>query len=973
MNTYDFRLEKEKELSEAGGTVRLWIHKGSGARLLSIANNDENKCFGVTFFTPPVNSTGVAHILEHSTLCGSKKYPVKEPFAELLKGSLQTFLNAFTFPDKTCYPVASANLRDFYNLVSVYLDAVFHPLLSRDTFMQEGWHIDAETAEGPWTYKGVVYNEMKGVYSSPDSILAEKSQQAIFPDNLYKLDSGGDPRDIPNLTYEAFTDFHHRYYQPGNAYFFFWGDDPEEERLKIISEAISGAEPVSDLPSVALQAPFGERRYLEIPYASAEGDERAQFTLNWLLPERSDLPEAIKLEMLEHILEGLPGSPLRRALTESGLGEDTTGCGLETDLRQMYYSTGLKGIAPSDAAKGEALIMDVLRMLVDGGIDKDAIDAAVNTVEFAFRENNAGRFPRGLYAMLLALSSWLYGGDPIEALAWEKPLNNIKEAVKRGEKIFEEAIEKYFLNNVSRSRVTIFPDAKLSGVVSREEKARLDAVWSESSPERREEYVAETARLRELQTRPDSPEALATIPALKISDLPRESKIIPREITREPQVCLWHPLETSGIAYLDALLPIDSLPKRLLPYIPLFARSLTEWGTAKEDFSRLGTRIAAKLGGLSVSPLIGARFESRESFAYLKISAKAVYDNLPDAIAIFDEILLNPQKDRKIIAERLERMALEDKARLEYSLQQGGHMCVAGRIKARYTGAGALGETMSGLTQLRFLQGLSEQLAKDADGIIDDFESIRELIISGQNAIINCVAEKSAIPRIRKGAANFLKGLPPKPAAAIGEEISRIEPMTDLPPAEAILTPGRVNYAGKGGNLYDLGYKYDGSANAIVRWLRMGKLWDEVRVAGGAYGVFATLDRIGGTFVCASYRDPNVDKTLSVYDALGPFLESFKPTKPHLEQAIIGAIGDQDVYLLPDAKGALSLVRWLTGETPETIQKTRDEIFATTAKDFQEFGAALAPLATVGSVCVLGGETAKKAAEEHGWTETRLI
>lgn len=338
MDKHGFTLLTERDMAEVGGTARLWQHKITGAQLLSVVNADENKCFGVSFRTPPTDSTGVAHILEHSVLCGSDKYPVKEPFVELLKGSLQTFLNAFTFPDKTCYPVASANLRDFYNLIDVYIDAVFHPRISEDIFRQEGWHVEAESADGPWTYKGVVYNEMKGVYSSPDSVLAEQSQQALFPDTLYSLDSGGDPERIPDLTYQAFHDFHSRYYHPSNARFFFWGDDPEDERLRLLDAALAGytARPADS--AVPLQPRRDVPRQIEVPYAAAEGEQRALFTVNWLLGERGDVGQALLMEMLEHILEGLPGSPLRKALIGSGLGEDTTGCGLETDLRQMYLS-----------------------------------------------------------------------------------------------------------------------------------------------------------------------------------------------------------------------------------------------------------------------------------------------------------------------------------------------------------------------------------------------------------------------------------------------------------------------------------------------------------------------------------------------------------------------------------------------------------------------------------------------------------
>ena len=430
MNSHGFELVTERRLHEVGGTARLWKHGVTGAQLLSVSNADENKCFGVSFRTPPTDSTGVAHILEHSVLCGSDKYPVKEPFVELLKGSLQTFLNAFTFPDKTCYPVASANLQDFYNLIDVYIDAVFHPRISEDIFRQEGWHVEAEDTKGPWTYKGVVYNEMKGAYSSPDSVLAEQSQQAIFPDMLYSLDSGGNPEVIPDLTYEAFRDFHSRYYHPSNARFFFWGDDPEEKRLEIVAEALQGYTARAVDSAVPLQPRRDTPRQVEVPYAATDGQKTALFTVNWLLGERGDVHQALLMEMLEHILEGLPGSPLRKALISSGLGEDTTGCGLETDLRQMYYSTGLKGVDPRKVQDAEMLIFETLADLAEDGIDPAAVEAAVNSVEFSYRENNSGRFPRGLSAMIQALSTWLYDGDPLAPLAWEGPLAEIKARLR---------------------------------------------------------------------------------------------------------------------------------------------------------------------------------------------------------------------------------------------------------------------------------------------------------------------------------------------------------------------------------------------------------------------------------------------------------------------------------------------------------------------------------------------------------------
>lgn len=973
MEKYNFTLVEERALREVGGIARLWRHKGCGAQLLSISNDDENKCFGVSFYTPPADSTGVAHILEHSVLCGSARFPLKEPFAELLKGSLQTFLNAFTFPDKTCYPVASANLRDFYNLIEVYLDAVFHPLLSENTFRQEGWHIEAESADAPWSFKGVVYNEMKGVYSSPDSILAEQSQQAAFPDNLYNLDSGGNPEHIPDLTWQAFREFHSRYYQPGNARFFFWGDDPEDERLKIIDAAIGTAGPVGPLPEVALQKQWSGNRYVEKPYAASEDENRALTTVNWLLPERGDVAAALRMEMLEHILEGLPGSPLRRALMESGLGEDTAGCGLETDLRQMYYSTGLKGIAEADAGKTQDLVIATLSSLADKGIDKAAVEAAVNTVEFAYREDNSGRFPRGLSAMLQSLSTWLYGGDPIAPLAWEKPLAEIKNALATGEKVFEDIIRKHFLDNAP-VRVTLLPDARLGDARLKAETQRLAEIQEEAGPDTRQQMVRETEALVAAQLKPDSPEDLAKIPALGVRDLPLKNRETPIAVTYDGQrTFIVHDLPTRGIAYTNLLLPVRRLPSRLVPMLPLFARCLTECGSGNMDYSEFGMKMAAKTGGLAAATLTGARLDSRGPFCFLSISGKAVDDKIADLFSLMREILLNPQHDPAILKQRLELMLLEAKARLEYGLQASGHAAVSLRLAAHFTGEAALAEQMTGISQLCHIRELIARLGTEPASVLSDLELIRQAVIAGQDAIFDVTAAKESADMAQAEAVKLLQALPDVPAISDGASLFAYPAMADLPDNEAFVTPGQVNYVGKAANLYDLGYTYNGSINVIMRWLRMGRLWEDVRVAGGAYGAFCTFDRVSGTMVCASYRDPNVDRTIGAYDGLAHYLRDFTPTSKQLEQAIVGAVGAIDTYLLPDARGAQALAFYLSGQNAELRQTMRDEMLATSAKDFHDFADVLEAFAQNGKTCVLGGAKTEAAAHEHGWKSEKLL
>jgi Zn-dependent M16 (insulinase) family peptidase len=468
---HGFQLFRDQDISELNTRAKLFRHLKTGAELLSLENDDENKVFGITFRTPPTDATGVAHILEHSVLCGSRKYPVKEPFVELLKGSLKTFLNAFTYPDRTCYPVASQNLQDFYNLIDIYLDAVFYPRITPHIFQQEGWHYELENPDDPLIFKGVVFNEMKGVFSSPDRMLTEYSQHSLFPDTTYGLQSGGDPQHIPELTYEQFKIFHHTYYHPSNARIFFYGDSPAEDRLRLLNDYLEDFEPLEIDAAVPLQPRFDQPKHIDRFYAvsqDADIHKKDMVTVNWLLTETTDPETNLALHVLEHILIGTPASPLRKALIDSGLGEDLAGVGLEDELRQMFFSTGLKGINVQTASQVETLILQTLTHLAEEGIDLPTIEAALNTIEFRLRENNAGTFPRGLLLMLRSLATWLYDGDPLALLAFEAPLTTIKARLANDGTYFQDLICQHFLQNPHRTTVVLQSDPDLG---EREEAA----------------------------------------------------------------------------------------------------------------------------------------------------------------------------------------------------------------------------------------------------------------------------------------------------------------------------------------------------------------------------------------------------------------------------------------------------------------------------------------------------------------------
>ncbi len=964
---HGFQLVEERVIAEMNATARLYRHIKTGARLLSVINDDENKVFGIAFATPPEDSTGLPHILEHSVLCGSRKYPVKEPFVELMKGSLNTFLNAFTYPDKTCYPVASQNLQDFYNLIDVYLDAVFYPRITPDTLRQEGWHYELDTPNAPLTFKGVVFNEMKGAYSSPDNLLGRYSQQSLFPDNAYGLDSGGDPQRIPDLTYEQFKRYHERHYHPSNAWIVFYGDDDPTMRLQILDAYLKDFEPLTALPRIALQPPFGETRRFEYGYdagvdagvdAGADGPARkSYFTLNWMLSEATDDETVLALQILSHILLGAPASPLRKALIDSGLGENLAGGGLEEDLRQMMFSTGLKGIQAQDAQKVEELILRTLEQLAEAGIERDMIEASLNTIEFALRENNTGGFPRGIALMLRALASWLYGGDPLSRLAFEAPLNAIKAKWQADPHYFERLVRQYLLQNPHRASVLLKPEAGLGQRQAAEEQARLERARAAMSEADLKRIMDEAQALKRRQETPDPPEALATIPTLKLSDLDRKNKVIPLAVSRAAGAqVLYHDLFTNGIVYLDVGFDLRALPQQYLPYVPLFGRALLEMGTAREDFVKLSQRIGRKTGGIRSATLSSAIRATGDAATWLFLRSKATTAQAQDALDILRDVLLTARLDNR---ERFRQIVLEDKASRESGLTPGGHIMVNRRLRARFSRADWVAEQMSGVDGLLFVRRLAERIDQDWPSVQADLEEMRRLLVNRNAMICNVTLDASAYRAFEPALTAFIEQMP---AASLDPAVW--QPVTPAGP-EALMIPAQVNFVGKGANLYKLGYRLHGSALVVTHYLSTTWLWDRVRVQGGAYGGFSVFDHRSGVFTYLSYRDPNLLGTLANYDGAARFLRDLDLSEDELTKAIIGVIGDLDTYMLPDAKGYTSMMRWLAGDTEESRQQLRDEVLSTTAADFKAFADALEQVQRKGEIVVMGSDRAVAEANAH--------
>ncbi|GAB4409862.1 MAG: insulinase family protein [Anaerolineae bacterium] len=964
---HGFELIRERAIPELNMTARLFRHVRTGAELLSIENDDENKVFGITFFTPTPDSTGLPHIIEHSVLCGSRKYPIKEPFVELLKGSLQTFVNAMTFPDKTMYPVASQNLQDFYNLVDVYLDAVFYPRLTPYTLLQEGWHYELDDPSAPLTYKGVVFNEMKGAYSDPDDLLEQYVKASLFPDTMYREDSGGNPEVIPSLTYEQFRAYHATYYHPSNARIFFYGDDPPEERLRLVNEYLKDFEPL-EIPRPNLDQPSFDapRRHVHRFAVNEQPEEerpQGQVTVNWALSTAKDPETVLSLTILNHILIGTPASPLRKALIDSGLGEDLAGVGLELDLYHSIFSTGLRGADPANADQIEALILQTLDDLAEQGIDREMIEASLNTVEFTLRENNTGRLPRGLVLGWRAIQSWLYGGDPLETLAFEAPLQAIKDRLASEPRMFEALIRSALLENPHRTTVVLQPDPTLARQREEAERARLAAIRARMDDNELRRVVEETLTLHRLQQTPDPPEALATIPHLRLEDLDRQNKRIPISIAwQEGTPVLFHDLATNGILYLDLGFDLHILPQELLPYVPLFGRALLEMGTETEDFVRLARRIGRKTGGIRPDSLALHPRQGAQAVTWQLLRGKATVAQVPDLLAILRDVLLTVRLDNR---ERFRQLVLEEKASQEAGIVPAGHLVVRQRLQARFNEAEWAAEQMGGVSYLFFLRNLIERIDNDWPGVLEALEAMRRLLINRQAMLVNATLDAANWASVQPQIAAFLEQMPAAPV--VHQTWQPLFPTQD----EGLIIPAQVNYVAKGGNLYQLGYTLHGSVIPITRYLSTTWLWERVRVHGGAYGGFCTFDRRSGLLTFLSYRDPNLLQTLQVYDQAASYLRDLSLSHEELTKAIIGAISAIDTYLLPDAKGYTSLQWYLAGDTEDDLQRLREEVLSTTADDFRRFADVLAALNGAGAVVVMGSNRALAEANDarQGWLQ----
>jgi len=926
-----FKLVREAEIPELASSARAFIHEATGAEILTLANGDAIKCFGITFRTPLSDSTGVAHILEHSVLCGSRHFPSAAPFAELLKGSLHTHLNASTLPDMTTYMAASQNERDFYNLFEVYLDAVFHPLLRESTFRQEAWHIIPEKGGKPAHFGGVVLNEMKGVYADPAAVLVKELRTALFPDTSYRFDHGGDPALIPTLAHEALQRFHSKYYHPSNAIVFLSGDLDMQQALAFLQRHLDGWGLGTPAGVSSRQVSFATPRLVRRSIGS--GGPGGHVIRGWVLPDPSDPFEALEQLFLAELLLGSDAAPLRRAVIESGLGEGLIGDGLSRETRQPIFSIGLSGVAARDAIRFDQLVDEVITELIRKGPPRALVEACLNRLAFRLRENDGGRHPPGLALMLRILGPWRSGHDPIDFLAFETPLAALREKMEADAHL-RERLRILFGENLHRATVTLSPDPTLEAREKAAERSRLQALLAT--------YV-------HLSTA-DEHTGIANVPVLGLDELPREETPTPCEIMRQDHPCvLLHPLPTNGICYLQLGFRLDTLPATLLPLAPLFGRALLECGTERDSAEDLALRMARFVGGVSVEQRAFACQTSSQAQAWLFLRFRGMKENLGAILAILTDILTAARFDDR---NRFMALLQDEISRHRARLIPRGHEYADLALSAALHPAGAFAEVLNGVSQLRFLQRLCERAETDWESVLADLERLRRLLIRREGAICDVTVEPAAADGVAAAVLAFLEHL----------SDGRTSQRGSLPPALSgsmgLPIEAPVNFVGQGLKLPEEAAQV-GAHAAATRYIAGTWLWDQVRMQGGAYGALVRLDPLSGGLRFLSYRDPNLLRTLDIFDAVPRFLRE-SVHEDDIRRSIISAFGEIDRPRLPGERGFEAMLARLAGDTCERRQERRDRLLATTRADFLKLADLIE--AREKRVAVLGSEAALNAA-----------
>lgn len=927
-------------------------HKKSGARIAILSNNDDNKVFYIGFRTPPEDETGVPHIIEHTTLCGSKKFPVKDPFIELAKGSLNTFLNAMTYPDKTVYPVASCNDQDFKNLMDVYLDAVFNPNITKyeEIFKQEGWHYELTGKDDELKINGVVYNEMKGAYSSPDEVLSSQIYRSLFPDNTYSKDSGGNPEYIPKLTYEAYLDFYHKYYHPSNSYIYLYGDMDVVERLEWLDREYLSLYDYKKVNSeINKQPAFDEIKNVEAQYSITMDDSQENKTYlsyNRVVGDTLDEMLYQAFDVLDYALVSSPGAPVKQALIDAGIGDDVYGS-YDAGILQPVFSFVAKNANASQADEFESIIENTLKEVVKTGINKEALLAGINSSEFKFREADFGQFPKGLLFGLNCLDSWLFDDmKPFIHLECLGTFAKLRKAVDTD--YFEKLIQEYLLDNTHGSSVTVKPKRGLGNEREEALAKELSDYKASLSDEEIKKLVEDTEHLKKYQEEPSSDEDLRKLPMLTRADMKKnampfsniEDELLDVKVVR-------HDIESNGIDYISFLFDAGDFAQSELGYLGFFTNALGLVSTEKYSYTDLANATNIYTGGISTGTASHPDIKDRNNFVFkFEVKLKVLEKNLDKALELMEQMLLSSDfTDTK----RLGELVAQIKARLQANLSSSGHLVAAMRSMSSFSRYALYQDELKGVAFYRSICRIEKELSESPKSVSDKLAAIAKKLFARNRMLIsftgNNEAYGNAKPSLEKVIAGFDK------MSVVGNQ-AEVHFNTAK---EAFIDASQIQYVAKTGDFICEGYEYTGALRLLRIILSYDYLWINVRVKGGAYGCMNTFLRSGESYF-VSYRDPNLSDTLDVYDRIPEYIKSFSPDERDMTKYIIGTFSALDTPMNPEAKGSRSLSAYLEGITYEQIQKERNEILNAQPEDIRRLADLVEAVLKKDSICVIGNE-----------------
>lgn len=946
----NYELIKKERIEDVHADGYLYLHKKSGARVMVLANDDENKVFNIAFRTPPASSTGVAHIIEHTVLCGSDKFPLKDPFVELVKGSVNTFLNAMTYPDKTMYPLASTNDKDFANLMDVYLDAVFHPNIykNRMIFEQEGWHYDLTDRDAPLKLNGVVYNEMKGAFSSAEEVLSREVFNTLFPDTPYGVESGGDPGVIPSLSYEEFLDFHRKYYHPSNSYIYLYGDMDVEERLAFLDEQyLSTYEKITVDSVIPEQKPFRQVKDDVLSYPIlAEDEERDNTYLSYscVVGNALDLKLDVAFSVLEYVLLNAPGAPIKQALLDAHVGKDIDG-NFEDGILQPYFHIVASKANPEDKERFLSIIDDTLKGIVNDGIDKKAILAGINYFEFRYREADYASYPKGLMYGINVFDSWLYcDEEPWLYLEQLSVFEELKDELDNG--YFESLIETYLLDNPHASVVTLVPEKGLQEKRDRETAEKLAAYKASLSGEAIEALLAHTQALKAFQESEDSDAAKRSIPILTREDLGDKTiRVYNTPHTLDGTTILQHDVPTNGISYVTLFFDTKHVPDHLIPAMGLLKSVLGYISTKHFTYNELFNEINANTGGLSCGlQVFNTPEQPGDCTRMFGVRFKALYEKVPFAFEMVREILTGSKlSDTKRLGEIVSSL----KARMQQSIPGAGHQSAVMRASSYFDPASYFQEQISGISFYKYIEELEKHFDERKDDLVRQLSTLMTYIFRPENLFVNITADEEGYSGIGQ-LVTQVKSYLHTEALEEGGIRYRLEQKN-----EAYKTPGQVQFVAACGNFKKAGLVYTGALRILRTILNYDYLWMNLRVTGGAYGCMSGFRRNGDSFM-VSYRDPHLKRTLSVFAQAAEYIRKIEISDRDMTKYVIGTIGEIDAPLTPSAKGMVSLTAYFNNLSDADLTKERGEVLHATAADIRGLASYIDAIVDQKNICVIG-------------------